>query len=106
MAKSGENCQTCNTSYEACTERVLNNKAACCPRCANTDTHAAKEAPPHDPALPTVEDVLTEYAAIARNIYSLQTAGEYTWQGFLFHFVGDLDKARAHERAELEGVEP
>lgn len=62
-----------------------------------TTSGKCRRSPP-EPALPTVEAVLTEYAATARTIYERQTAGDYTWLGLLWCFMDELDKARAHER--------
>ena len=68
------------------------------------DTHDERASLPRSqPALPTVEDVLNEYAISARNIYEQRTAGDYTWLGLLWCFTDELDKARAHERACQEG---
>lgn len=39
----------------------------------------------------TEDELIGEYAAILRNIYDHQTAGDYTFEGVLAEFVRRLD---------------
>ena len=38
----------------------------------------------------TVRQVVTDYADILDHIYRTRTAGDYTWKGILYDFLGDI----------------
>lgn len=38
----------------------------------------------------TIDEVVAEYADIAKTIYEKRLAGDHTWSGFLTRFLADI----------------